>query len=294
MKRMRKLGIVLSVLLIMSLLFAACGGSNNKDGGTTNQSSTSNGSDGNGGSTSSSNSEQSSNTSEQKEELEPVTLKMYVPGVPQKDQQLVNDAISEYLKDKINVTLDMEVIDWGSWQDKMQLKFATNEEFDILLTMSWDNWAGKIANGTIIPLDDLIEKYAKEAAAQLSPIVLNGIKWEGKTYGFPTNKEFASNKGFMVRKDLVDKYNFDLSTVKKPEDMGPFFEVIKQNEPGVTPFLSGRDVGLNIALQEGYWISAGSVAKNVGWMDRYTPELEIIDVFSDPRYMDILKLSRKW
>lgn len=268
-----------SLMLAMSLALAACGGSGGGKQDVAEPPAPTSG---------------SGDAGAQKQELPPYTIKMFVPGVPQKDQQLVNDEISKYLKDKINVALDMQVIDWGSWQEKMQLKYATNEPFDLTYTANWDNWTSKVESGVLLPLDDLMAKYAKEAVAQLDPKVLEGIKYEGKTYGFPTNKEFAGSKGIMVRKDLADKYKFDLSTVKKPEDLEPFFEVIKKNEPGMIPFLSGKDVGLNIALQEGLFVSAGSSAKNLGAMDRYTPELKVIDVYADPRYMDILKLSRKW
>ncbi|MFK7693040.1 ABC transporter substrate-binding protein [Paenibacillus sp. HJGM_3] len=229
-----------------------------------------------------------------KPKLEPYTIKMFVPGVPQKDQALVNEEISKYLKDKINVTLDMQVIDWGSWADKMNLKYASNEVFDITWTTSWDNWVGKINNKSIIQIDDLMAKHAQEAMKIIDPKVLNGIKYNGKTYGMPTNKEFAANKGILVRQDLVEKYKFDLSTVKKPEDMEPFFEVIKKNEPGMIPFLSGKSNGLPIALQEANFVSAGSSATNLGAMDRNTKELKTLDTYTDPRYMDILKLAHKW
>ncbi|KRE59669.1 ABC transporter substrate-binding protein [Paenibacillus sp. Soil750] len=226
--------------------------------------------------------------------LDPYTIKMFVPGVPQKDQELVNAEISKYLKDKINVTLDMQVIDWGSWADKMNLKYASNEVFDITWTTSWDNWVGKIQNKSIIPLDDLIAKYGQDAVKIVNPKVMNGIKYNGVTYGMPTNKEFAANKGFLVRKDLVDKYKFDLSTVKKPEDMEPFFEVIKKNEPGMIPFLSSKGNALFIAVQEGNFYGASSSATNLGVLDRNNKDLKLVDLYSDPRYMEMLKLANKW
>lgn len=277
---------LLSLMLSFTLVLAACSkGNNGQENASPSASSPP---------SSSSASEPASPSAEPTpEQLEPVTLKMFVPGVPQKDQKLVNEEVTKYLKDKINVDFEMTVIDWASWQDKMQLKYATNEEFDIMLTMSWDNWTTKIKDGVVIPVDDLMAKYAPEAVAQLDPKVLNGIKFNGQTYGVPTNKEFAGSKGIMVRKDIAEKYGFDLSTVKKPEDMEPFFDVIKEKEPGMTPFLSGKDVGLNIALQEGIFVSAGG-GKNLGAMDRYSPDLKIIDIHADQKYIDLLNLTRKW
>ncbi|MDF2923052.1 MAG: extracellular solute-binding protein [Paenibacillaceae bacterium] len=279
----KKIHAVLGVAMSASLVLAACGSGSGSESSPAASATT-------GASASAA----PASASPAQPKLEPYTIKMFVPGIPQKEQNLVNEEISKYLKDKINVTLDMQVIDWGSWADKMNLKYASNEVFDITWTTSWDNWVGKINNKSIIQVDDLMAKHAKEAMQIIDPKVLNGIKYNGKTYGMPTNKEFAANKGFLVRKDLVEKYKFDLSTVKKPEDMEPFFEVIKKNEPGMIPFLSGKSNGLPIALQEGSFISAGSSATNLGAMDRNTPELKLIDVYTDSRYVDILKLANKW
>lgn len=279
-------GYAVSLLLAMALLFSACasGGNNAESSAASPDASQAPATQA---------ASPSASESSAAPALEPVTLSFFVPGVPQKDQQLVNDEISKYLKDKINVKLELEVIDWGSWQDKMQLKFASNEQFDMFLAMSWDNFLQKVTNNFIIPLDDLMAQYAQEAVDQLDPKVLKGVKVDGKTYGFPTNKEFAGSKGVLLRKDMVDKYQFDIGAVKEAKDLEPFFQVIKEKEPGMIPFLSGKDVGLNIAVQEKYFSSAGG-GKNLGTLDRATPGLKLIDIHVDPRYMDMLKLSHEW
>lgn len=54
-------------------------------------------------------------------DLAPVNLTWYVVGTPQKDQQVVTDAINKILKEKINTTLTINTIDWGAYDQKMNV-----------------------------------------------------------------------------------------------------------------------------------------------------------------------------
>ncbi|SEO65195.1 ABC transporter substrate-binding protein [Paenibacillus sp. OV219] len=177
--------------------------------------------------------------------LEPYTIKWFVPGAAaQKDQEMVNEEVSNYLKDKINASFDLEVIDWGSWDDKMNLKFASSEPFDLLYTANWNGFTTKISQGNIIDMTDLIDQYAQEAKGVIEPALLEGSKVNGKNFGMPTNKEMATQWGIMLRKDLVDKYKIDITTIKTLEDLEPYYDMIEENEPGVTPFYLNKDISL--------------------------------------------------
>lgn len=228
-----------------------------------------------------------------KKELAPYTIKMFVPGgAVQKDQDLVNQEISKYLKDKINASFELTVIDWGSWADKMNLKFASNEPFDLLYTADWDNFATKIQQKNIIPLNDLIDKYAADAKKQLNPVLLEGGKFNGKNYGFPVNKEIASTRGLMLRKDLVDKYKIDITKIKTLEDMEPIYQMIKEKEPGITPLLENMSMN-TITIQDAqYFDSLGESSS--GKLKRGSTDFKIIDALSTPEYKSFLTLARKW
>ncbi|MDQ6423600.1 ABC transporter substrate-binding protein [Paenibacillus sp. LHD-117] len=228
------------------------------------------------------------------EPLEPYTIKMFVPGgAAPKDQALVNEEVSKYLKDKLNVTLDMEVIEWGSWQDKINLKMASGEEFDLVSTFYWDNYLTKIQQGSIIPLNDLMDKYAKEAVSIMHPSLLNGGLVGGKTYGMPTNKEMASAAGLLFRKDLVDKYQFDLSKVKTLQDLEPIYEVIKKNESGIYPLFVNKDLNLLSKIADNLYFTDLGDGKGAV-LDRTTEELKVIDKYQDPRTKEVMDLSHKW
>ncbi|GAH69817.1 unnamed protein product [marine sediment metagenome] len=79
----------------------------------------------------------SSGQSEGKAE-KPYEISWYFIGNgPQADVQLVEEAVNEYLKGKINATVKLYCLDWGSYTNKMQVMIASGEAFDICFTFSW-------------------------------------------------------------------------------------------------------------------------------------------------------------
>ncbi|NBD24516.1 ABC transporter substrate-binding protein [Paenibacillus glycinis] len=289
----------LTATFAATLILSGCG--SNNDGGNANGSNTASGNNApatanNGGDAKANNAGNAADTGDtgavDASKLEPYTIKWFVPGAAaQKDQALVNEEVSKYLKDKINASLDLEVIDWGSWDDKMNLKFASSEPFDILYTANWNGFTTKIAQGNIIDMTDLIDKYAPDAKSIIEPALLEGSKIDGKSYGLPINKEMASQYGVMLRKDLVDKYSIDITAIKTLEDLVPYFDMIKEKEPGVTPFYLNKDISLlNVYTKNNFDYFdefAGSLAKG-------QTDFKLIDAYETPELKAGYDLIHSW
>src|SRR5699024_4600465 len=142
--------------------------------------------------------------------------------------------VNKYTKEKINATVKLTQIDWGDYDQKMQVIISSGEPFDIAYT-SGGTYVQDAQKGAFLALDDLLEKEGKDLNELLNPALLEGVRVNGNVYGIPSNKEAARQKVFTFNKNLVDKYNFDLSNVKTLEDLEPMLKTIKENEPTVTP-----------------------------------------------------------
>jgi ABC-type sugar transport system, periplasmic component len=167
--------------------------------------------------------------------LKPYEVILMYPGTPQPDEKLVEEAMNKILKEKINATIDIQPVDWGAWNDKMNLMFASGEKADLVFTASWNGHVDNVTKGAFVELDGLLEKYGQNILESEDPFLLEGARVKGKLYAIPTNKEIAASWGVLVRKDLADKYNMDFSNVKTLADLEPFLQIIKENEPDVTP-----------------------------------------------------------
>ena len=168
----------------------------------------------------------------------PYEIKWYFPcNGPQRDVQLVEAAVNEFLIPKINATLKLYELDFGTYGQKLPILLASGEAFDVCFTASWATPAYReaVAKGYLTDITDLWTQYGPKSKAQLPSGFILGSQIDGRNYGIPANKEMAHQWGFMYRTDIAKKYKFDMSKVKKFADLEPMLKEIKQKEPGMVP-----------------------------------------------------------
>lgn len=169
---------------------------------------------------------------------EQVELTFYCVADSQPDMQKICDAATEYLKDKLNVKVKAENFGWGdTYTPKINPMLASGQPVDIVFTANWAaNYRVNANAGYFVDLTP----YLKDSPIReiVGDDFLNGSAINGKNFAVPCNKEKVHNWGFLLKKDLVEKYNVDVSKIKKMEDLEPYFDAIKKGEPGVTPLLN--------------------------------------------------------
>lgn len=168
-------------------------------------------------------------------DLKPYKISLVYPGTPQTDEKKVEDALNKLLTEKINATIDLMPIDWGAWDDKINLMIASREEVDIIFTAQWNGHAKNVGKGAFIELGELIDKYGQGIKESLDPAFLDGAKINGKNYGVPTNKELAAAGGIVYRKDIAEELGIDMSNVKTPQDLDAVYAIVKEKKPEMTP-----------------------------------------------------------
>ncbi|WP_223066878.1 ABC transporter substrate-binding protein [Paenibacillus caui] len=277
MKWYKKGAVILSSLMLSVAIVAAGCSDNTKDGSGSSQPSGTGGNEGSG--------------------LKPYEVIMVYPDAPQKDNEKVQDAINDYLNKtypEMNVTVKLNPIDWGAWSDKTNLMMASGDKFDLIFTADWLNFQQQVTKGALLPLDELLAKYGPDIEA-VEKDYHDAAKRGGKLYGIHTHQELGNPQGLAFSKELVDKYQFDLSVFKsgKVEDLEPMLKIIKENEPGVTPL-----VGPGFPLDAYYGSSSTDGVANVAVLDirDTSPEnmYKVVNTYEVPRYMELAKLTHKW
>lgn len=173
--------------------------------------------------------------SDVKGNLEPYTIKFVYTGSPQQVEEEIEAAMNTYLVDKINAKIDLMPIDWGPWDDKINLMIASREKVDIIFTAQWNKHAVNVSKGAFLELDDLLEQYGQGILQSLDPVFLEGAKIDGKNYAVPTNKEFAAQGGIIYRSDIAEELGIDMSTVKSISDLDAVYQIILEKKPEMTP-----------------------------------------------------------
>ncbi len=230
------------------------------------------------------------------EALKPVDLIWYTIGQPQDGQIAINDAMSEITKEKINATIRINTLGWGEYNDKMKMMIAAGEEFDLCFTSSWANpYVQGTKNGAFVELDELLAIHGQNINKQIPAKYFNAVKIDGKISAIPNYQIFAAVNGLMIKKDLVEKYNLDVQSIKKIQDLDSFFEKVKLGEPDLTPlFTRGGDIP-PFNLETGYKVDKATDSWNLPiYYDNRGDDLKVVYLEDIKERRDIANQLRDW
>lgn len=233
------------------------------------------------------------------ETLPEVKLNWYIVTSPNRDKDAVYDEVNKMVKEKINATIEFTEINWGEYDDKMKVLVTSGEEIDLLFTANWAfSFAQNAAKGYFMPINDLLDTYGKDIKANFPQDYWSGVTIDNKIYAVNGYQGIIQPKGITFRKDLVEKYGFDVSKVKKLTDIEPFLEAVKNGEPDIVPWMAfGKSM---VTYQPEYLYTGddmlGAVQyeqlTNFLWID--DKNQMIIDPFQLEEYQNYFKTLRDW
>lgn len=173
------------------------------------------------------------------------TILMYQIGQPPKNFDLLMENANKIIEEETGVHLDIQYINWGDYADKMAIITSSGENYDIAFA---HNYVLNAQKGAYADLTELYKKEGKALYDILDPAYIKGNMVNGKLYAVPVIGNVANQQMFSFNKELVDKYNLDISKVNTYEDLEPLLAVIKEKEPTITPmaYSKGTKVSDNL------------------------------------------------
>ncbi|MDG0808048.1 ABC transporter substrate-binding protein [Cohnella rhizosphaerae] len=269
--------------LLVALLLAGCGSNGPKESGSASPAAVPTAS------------EQGDETEGSKEQLPPVELTYYYVGTPQKDLPLVEAEMNKILKKKINATIKLKLIDWGSYDQKMNVMIAAGDEMDLMFTAPWsNNYYQNVEKNALLPLDDLLDKYAPRLKATVPAYVWDATRIRGKIYGAINWQIIAMQYGFDMREDLADKYGLDMDKVNKYDELEPFLDKLAAGEPGVTPLSYVNNYDIFNGQAPYFGMDTIGDDASPGWLYLDDSETRVINQYASPEYEQFVRLMHKW
>lgn len=232
-------------------------------------------------------------TSEAAADAEMTTISVYRDcfniGAPDTAEvKAVQDAINAYIGDKINVQIELHDISNSEYKDKANLALA-NGEIDLLWTANWLETIG---------CDDLVKQNAAYDLTSILPNndiytampdwVWKASAFNGKNYYIPCYKESAEGYNIMFRKDLVDKFGWDLTTVKALKDIEPMLEDCKA-EGLKYPYLTQKT-----AMFFRYYLNKFDFYSQDSFIAVDKDTDSVVDTLSSPEYKEFCSLMGDW
>ncbi|TBL76571.1 ABC transporter substrate-binding protein [Paenibacillus thalictri] len=234
----------------------------------------------------------------------PYKLKLVYRAAPQKDTQAVQEAVNKYLEPKINATVEIQQIDLGQWNDKTNLMIASREPVDVIFTAQAIGYATNVGKGAFLALNDdnltvngkkignLLQQYGKGITDSLDPLFLKGSQIDGKNFGVPTNKELASQGGYVFRKDLAEKLGIldQVKNIKSNDDLEALLKIVKEKMPDITPLYLANGITAPRTAED--WDYMGD-RKVPGVIRKTGKETKVLSQYDTPEYVKEVTLARK-
>ena len=235
--------------------------------------------------------ESSSGKQEDSGKGEPYEVSMaYITFTKIDDLPLVQEEINKIAKEKINATIKLVPINGANYQQQTNLMLTGNEKLDLLVTSSFFGYNTQAAKGQLVALDDLLKSNGKDILEVLPEHLLEGNKVNGEIFGIPSMRDWGSYYGYIMRKDIVEKYNIDLSQVKTFTDLDAVFKIVKENEPALTPIVNtGQGSTVTTVLAGGKFDVLGDSLGAVSFKTE-----KMVNMFEEPEYVNAVELARKW
>jgi putative aldouronate transport system substrate-binding protein len=225
----------------------------------------------------------------------PVELVWVTRSSPQEETDVVEKELNQKLLPAINATVKLNYIDPGTYNDKIKVKMAAQEVMDLVFTAPWANdYYGNVAKGAFTALDGLLAEYAPKSYAQIPEAFWDAVKVDGKIYGFINYQICSRNAAFAAIKEYVEKYNFDMSKIKKPQDVEPFLAAIKAGEDSsIIPTEGWKNGAWEIIMTYYDFEQVGSVF-SPGVIRVKNNDLRVINQYATDEFKEHALMMRDW
>jgi putative aldouronate transport system substrate-binding protein len=206
------------------------------------------------------------------------------------DLQLVQDEVNKITVPKINVKVKLMPISMAQYTQQLNLMLSGSEKLDLVSVFS-DFYPGLIAKGQLVALDELLNKNGSGIKSVISSDLLKAGAFNGKTYGVPNGYNLAKPIGIVIKKELTDKYNIDITKIKTLADVEAVFKTIHEKEPN-TPLLTKTLSGTYGAL--GFYSEALDRLGDSNGVLMANGGLKVVNYYETAEYTNLVKLMRKW
>lgn len=213
----------------------------------------------------------------------------YVPGPQQNDINIVMRKANEILEKEIGARLNLVFIDFTVYAEKMNMYMASDSKFDLCFTGYTNSFGPAVQRGGLLELDELLKTTPKLREA-VPDYYWKVATVNGKIYAVPNQQILGAPQCIIVKKEMADKYNFDVNGITKLEDVEPLLQKVRDFEKDLYPIRTkeGLPFNLNYSSKFAYGLVPGvNVVESES-------DVEIVSYYESDDYYDGAKKLYDW
>lgn len=143
---------------------------------------------------------------QEKEELPTVTWLLRQDRPANVDS--VMEKVNEIVEKELGAKLDINFISWGDYGDKLNMKMAAGEDFDLAFVANWitPNYLTVANKGGLTPINKYMnDDVMPDIMKAIPDLVWKGVSIKGEMYGIPNLQVMYDQPGIYFVKDIVEK-----------------------------------------------------------------------------------------
>jgi putative aldouronate transport system substrate-binding protein len=223
-------------------------------------------------------------------ELEPVTLHFIFFGDKKAETDNVWAKIAEYTKDTLNATFDVQFIAGSDYQQKILLKAATGDTWDLNFDGDWLSYYQMIGKDAYMNLDELLPTYAPDLYAKYQESgAIEAAKNKGHIVAVPWTMVMNNRPLFQWRADLAQAAGItvDKDAFETVEDIDALLHQLKEKYPDKKMV---ENAGLDMFKAKYSYADIGHSMV----IDLKDPECKVIPMEQTAAYLERAQWAEKW
>ncbi|TFE29401.1 extracellular solute-binding protein [Cohnella luojiensis] len=221
-----------------------------------------------------------------------VTLKFYFGGEKKAATDEVWNKVGEYVQSKgLDVKFDVHFIPFTDFKEKMLIKAAAGDKWDMNFDADWQSYKQMVARGSYLPLNDLLPRYAPNLFRKYEELgTLEAATLNGEIVGLPWTLKMNERPFVGWRVDLAEKAGIvrPPNSIRTIEDLDVLLHELKDAFPNVK---LSRTPPLSLYLTRDEWVDLAFHGLGFYLND---PKMTVQAIEQQPFYLESAFMSKRW
>lgn len=222
-------------------------------------------------------------------------LSLYLIGSSTAAYDKAIEEMNKNLKEDMNTTVKVSFIGWGDFGTKYPLILSSGEAIDLVYASGWTGFKTQAQKGAFMPLEELAPKYAPKSYAEMNEDWIEQATIDGHMYGFPAEFYQYNCMGYIVRGDLMEKYN--MTEIKNMDDYGEYLANVVANDPELDPagFMATSDGLMETFAGEMGWYNLSQNPQTPFYTEfSSTENPQVFFLYDKPEMKDFFIKMKDW
>ncbi len=216
-----------------------------------------------------------------------LTLTWYVPSDDQPDKATVMTEANKIIEEKIGAKLDLQFIDYGAFNTRMQMMMASGTPFDLCFTGYMNDYNDAATKGGLMDITELIDKEAPSLRELIPDWMLKASEIKGRIYAIPNIQVVSNPSSVWVADHVAEKTSYEFPepyTKISITDIEPFMEEVK----GL-----GEEI-YNSPNVESFYIDKYEVIQSNVAIKKDGSSMEAFLIYETPEWQEGVKKIHEW